>query len=60
MSAPPSDAAPSATIIRPPEGLARGRYTTSAPVVVGAAAALLALALGLTLRRLRRGKRSEP
>jgi hypothetical protein len=56
MSPPPTDSAPTATIVRPPEGLARGRFATSAPVLVGASAALCALAFGLTVHRLR-GKR---
>jgi hypothetical protein len=58
MSAPPTDSAPTATIVRPPEGLARGRFATSGPVLVGAAAALFAVAIGLTVHWLRLKRRT--
>lgn len=61
MPAPPSpEPAPSAIVVRPPEGLARGRYATTTPVLVFASAALVLAAIGLTVWRARRKRRVNP
>ncbi|MBM4357151.1 MAG: hypothetical protein FJ096_03490 [Deltaproteobacteria bacterium] len=58
---PPStpEPAPSAVLVRPPEGLARGRYPVQGWVIVAAAATLLAAALAFTVLRGRRALRSR-